>query len=40
MDANIKRYLTAVMIVVIVVYALAHIDILREKVLGLPALSA
>lgn len=40
MDANIKKYLTATVIVVIVVYALAHVDVLREKVLGLPALSA
>ena len=35
MDANVKKYLTAAVIVVIVVYALAHIDMLREKVLGL-----
>ena len=40
MDNNIKRYLTAAVIVVIVVYAIAHIDVLREKVLGLPGLSA
>ena len=40
MDANIKKYLTATVIVFIVVYAIAHIDVLREKVLGLPALSA
>ena len=40
MDANIKKYLVATVIVVIVVYAIAHVDVLREKVLGLPALSA
>ena len=40
MDSNVKKYLVATVIVVIVVYALAHVDVLREKVLGLPALSA
>lgn len=38
MDANVKKYLTATVIVIVVVYAIAHVDVLREKVLGLPAL--
>ena len=39
MDANVKKYLVVVVISVIVIYALAHVDTLREKVLGLPPIS-
>ena len=40
MDANVKKYLTAAVIVVVVVYAIAHVDTLREKILGLPPMAA
>ena len=40
MDAKIKEYVIAVITIMVVVYAIAHINTLREKVLGLPALSA
>ena len=39
MDANVKKYLTAAVIVVVVVYAIAHVDMLREKILGLPPIA-
>ena len=40
MDAKIKEYAIAVITIIVVVYAIAHVDTLRIKVLGLPALSA
>ena len=39
MDANTKKYLTAALIAVVMVYAIAHVDILRENILGLPPIA-
>lgn len=42
MDAQkqITKYAILAISVVVVIYAIAHVDMLREKILGLPALSA
>ena len=39
MDAEQKKYLILAVVVLVVLYAVAHVDTLREKVLGLPALA-
>ena len=39
MDTNVKKYLTAALIAIVVVYAIAHVDTLRENILGLPPIA-
>ena len=39
MDANIKKYIVALALVVVGVYVIAHVDVLRENILGLPPMA-
>ena len=39
MDIPYKKYLVLAGLILVVVYGIAHVDQLREKVLGLPPLS-
>lgn len=39
MDAKVKEFLITALIVVVVVYAIANVDTLREKILGLPPIA-